>query len=288
VIDAVAEDAQSTAPVTRLRSGSGGSVLVRLPGNAGEKAMLRAARAGNPADPRWAAEALGTLARLALKQIPQLLAQGQVAGASWSTESVLPGHRPARVPAAVTRELALLFAKFPRSDQPATAHARDLDGLAARFPHRATVLSQVAEEVDDVARAVPSVMRHGDLWAGNLLVRRQRLTGVIDWDTWHPLGLPGVDLLHLVATGEAMRTKREIGQIWLQQPWMGEEYRSATFDYWRATRIVPNERFLRALGMAWWACHVEATIRRIPHLVENDRWVAANVDRVLQSLGDRS
>src|SRR6266508_6762808 len=39
VIDAVAEAAQSPAPGTRLRSGSGGSVLVRLPGNAGEKAM---------------------------------------------------------------------------------------------------------------------------------------------------------------------------------------------------------------------------------------------------------
>jgi hypothetical protein len=30
---------------------------------------------------------------------------------------------------------------------------------------------------------------------------------------------------------------------------------------------------------------MEATMRRIPHLIENDRWVTANVDRVLQSIG---
>ncbi|HEY3210589.1 MAG TPA: phosphotransferase [Actinomycetota bacterium] len=288
VIDAVAEEAQGSARVTRLMSGSGGSALVRLPRKVGGEAMLRAARAGDPADPHRGAEALETLAPLGWRHIPRLLGQGQVAGASWATETVLPGHRPPGVSAAVTRELALLFAALPRSDQAAAAHTQDLGQLTVRFPRWATVLSQIAEEVGDVARAVPSLVRHGDLWAGNILVRRQRLTGIIDWDAWHPAALPGADLLHLVATSEAMRKKQGFSQTWLRQPWEGEDYRSAMSDYWKITRIVPNARFLRAVGMAWWAGHVAASIRRLPRLAEEDHWVASNVERVLEAVGGRT
>jgi hypothetical protein len=52
-------------------------------------------------------------------------------------------------------------------------------------------------------------------------------------------------------------------------------------------RLVPNERFLHALGIAWWAAYVAASIRRLPHLGEDARWVDANVDRVLEALGGR-
>jgi phosphotransferase family enzyme len=288
VIDVVALEAQGTARVTQLMSGSGGSALVRLSRKVGGEALLRAARADDPADPGRAAEALETLAPLGLNVVPRLLGRGQVAGASWSTESVLRGHRPARVSAGVTRELASVFATLPRSEHPAAAHTQDLRRLAAGFPRWAAILSQIDEEVGGVAGAVPSVLRHGDLWAGNLLVRRQRLTGVIDWDGWHSSALPGVDLLHLVATSEAMRTKGGVGQTWLRKPWESEDYREATSEYWKVTRIVPNARFLQAVGMAWWAGHVAGSIRRLPRLAEDDHWVASNVDRVLEAIGGRA
>jgi Phosphotransferase enzyme family len=247
--------------------------------------VLRAARADDPADPRRAAEALEELAPLRSRLIPRLLGQGHAAGASWSTESVLPGHRPARLSPAVKRELGDLFASMPRAELPASAHTRDLASLADRFPRWATLLSEVAEELDRVASAVPSVIRHGDLWAGNILVRRGRLSGIIDWDAWHPSALPGIDLLHLVATDKAMRRKWGVGQTWLGRPWESAEYGSTAAEYWRRTRIVPNPRLLSAVGMAWWAAHVEATTRRKPRLVDNERWVRDNVDRVLETLG---
>ena len=63
--------------------------------------------------------------------------------------------------------------------------------------------------------------RHGDLWSGNLLVAGRRLTGVLDWDAWHPAAVPGTDLLHLVATEQAHRTRHSLGSVWMVTtfPW---------------------------------------------------------------------
>lgn len=286
VIDAVVEAAKG-APMTHLTPGSGGSAVVRVRRLAGGEAVLRAARSGDPVDPDWAASALHALEPLGLREVPRLLERGEVAGASWSIESVLPGRRPTRISAALAQSVAQICAAFPRSEQPAIAHEQDARALADRFPQWATLLSQLTDEVNDVARAVPSTIRHGDLWAGNLLVRRGRLRGIIDWDAWHPFALPGVDLLHLVAAGAAGREHRGLGGTWLLHPWNSQGYRSATAQYWASMRIVPNERLLRAVGMAWWAGHAAASIRRLPHLAEHDRWVSSNVERVLEAVGGR-
>lgn len=283
IIDAVAEAARCPTPVGRLSPGSGGSALVRTQSTGGDL-VLRTARSGHPADPGTAAAALAALEPLGLEQVPRLLGQGEVAGASWTTESSLPGRRPARVSAAMASDVAGLCSALPSTDSPATAHEEDLRSLAGRFPRWAQVLSQLAEDVNDVARAVPSLARHGDLWAGNLLVRRGRLTGLVDWDAWHPSALPGTDLLHLVATDEGFRGRRGLGETWLHKPWTGDAYRTATTEYWTSLRIAPNARLLDAVGVAWWAGHVAATLHRLPRLAEDGRWVASNVDQVLEAL----
>jgi aminoglycoside phosphotransferase (APT) family kinase protein len=140
------------------------------------------------------------------------------------------------------------------------------------------------DEIGEVAGAVPSVLRHGDLWAGNLLIRRGRLTGIVDWDAWHPSALPGLDLLHLMATREERRARAGLGHVWLKQPWMSGRFRSVTVDYWGSMRIVPNDRFLHVLGLAWWASYVAATIHRLPHLADDVRWAESNVERVLEAV----
>jgi aminoglycoside phosphotransferase (APT) family kinase protein len=181
-------------------------------------------------------------------------------------------------------EITVLCSALPRSEQPATAHGEDLRAVADRFPRFAPLLDQLGEEISDVARAVPSVPRHGDLWAGNILVRRGRLTGLVDWDAWHPAALPGVDLLHLVAINEKKRAGGGLGQTWLRKPWTSDRFRSLTADYWTSMRIVANDRLLRMVGVAWWANQVAATLHRLPHLADDARWVASNVDLVLEAL----
>lgn len=286
VLDAVAEQAGAGRRVRRFVPGSGGSALVRVPGGA-HPSLLRATRSGHPGDPRRAAEALRTLGSLGMRQVPRLLGTGVAAGASWSTESVLPGRRPVRVSRPAAQEIVEICSAFPRSDQPASAHREDFREVAERFPRWARLLSEVRADVDDVALAVPSVARHGDLWAGNVLARRGRLTGIVDWDAWHPAALPGTDLLHLLATEEQARTRRPLGEVWTKEPWRGQEFRSLTSLYWTSMRLVPNDRFLGAVGLAWWACYVAASMRRLPRLAQDDEWIEPNVDRVLEALAGR-
>jgi phosphotransferase family enzyme len=285
IIDEVAVQARAIDPVTGLVAGSGGSAMVRVRGADGKRLILRAGRDGTQADPERGAAALAALQHLGVEQIPRPFGQGVTAGAAWSAESMLPGRRPARVADAVTVDIARLCSDLPRSDQSPTAHEQDLRSIAVAFPRWTALLSRMDDEIGEVARAVPSVLRHGDLWAGNLLVRRGRLTGIVDWDAWHPSALPGVDLLHLVATREELRARGGLGHVWLKQPWMGERFRSVTVDYWGSMRIVPNERFLHALGLAWWASYVAASIHRLPHLADDVRWVESNVERVLEAVG---
>jgi phosphotransferase family enzyme len=283
VIDDVAGQAGAIDPVTSLMPGSGGSLLIRMRDASGARVLLRVGRGGTPGDPHPGASALAALHHLRVEQIPRALGRGATAGATWSTESLLPGRRPARVADALALEIARLCSALPRSDQPPTAHAQDLRSVTAAFPRWTALLARIDDEIGEVARAVPSVLRHGDLWAGNVLVRRGRLTGIVDWDAWHPSALPGVDLLHLMATGEELRARAGLGHVWRQQPWMGERFRSLTVDYWGSMRIVPNERFLHVLGLAWWASYVAASIYRLPHLAEDARWAESNVERVLKT-----
>jgi hypothetical protein len=284
VIDVVAEEAGASQQVVRFRPGSGGSALIQVTRNQGQLGLLRVGRSNGPADPHRATQALETLEPFGLRQIPRLLGRGTAAGASWSTETSLPGRRPTRISRSVAAEVVALCTALPRSGDPSTAHEQDLASISETFPRWATVLSHVAHEIRQVAQAVPSVLRHGDLWAGNVLAQRGRLTGLVDWDAWHPAALPGVDVLHLVATGEEIGARRSLGEVWLGQPWTGELFHSLTTEYWAALRIVPNEGFLRTLGLAWWASSVAASIRRIPRLARESRWVGANVDLVLGAL----
>jgi hypothetical protein len=289
VIDAVAEQARTADPVTRFAAGSGGSAIVRLPtADGGGRFVLRVARKGSPGDPSRAADALAILLPLGLGPVPRLIDRGETAGASWSTESLLSGRRPRHISTNMAAEIARLCSALPRSDEPATAHQEDLLSVAGRFPQWEKLLNSAGEELRDVARAVPSVARHGDLWAGNILVRRDHVSGVVDWDAWHPAAFPGVDLVHLVAMDEADRRHGGLGRVWLGRPWLSDRFRSIAIEYWASLRLVPNSRFLEMLGVAWWANQVAASLRRLPHLADDDRWVSWNVDVVMESLAGRS
>jgi hypothetical protein len=288
VIDVVAEEAGANQPVVHFRPGSGGSAIVRLRAADGGRFVLRVARKGTPGDPSRAADALATLGPLGLGPVPRPIDRGETAGGSWSSESLLSGRRPRHISTNVAAEIARLCSVLPRSDEPATAHQEDLLSVAGRFPQWEKQLNGAGEELRDLARAVPSVARHGDLWAGNILVRRDHVSGVVDWDAWHPAAFPGVDLVHLVAMDEADRRHRGLGRAWLGRPWLSDRFRSLASEYWASLRLVPNSRFLEMLGVAWWANQVAASLRRLPHLAHDDRWVSSNVDLVMESLAGRS
>jgi hypothetical protein len=128
-----------------------------------------------------------------------------------------------------------------------------------------------------------AVLRHGDLWAGNLLVRRLGLAGVIDWDTWHPSSLPGIDILHLFAAEARRRERLHIGRLWLRRPWRSEEFAEFARPYWRRFSA-PTPELLDAIGVGWWTCWATRALRRHPRLLQEPEWLKENVEPVVEAL----
>jgi Ser/Thr protein kinase RdoA (MazF antagonist) len=208
-----------------------------------------------------------------------------VAGASWTAEQGLPGRRPARAAPGLVAQVASACARFPRSGGPPTAAVDDLLGAAALLPGRAVALRGLAADLAPRLAALPGILRHGDLWTGNLLVERGRLTGVVDWDAAHPAGVPGADLVQLLATDARMRAHRHLGPAFVARPWRSAAFRRATAAYWRALGLAPDARLLDAAAIAWWATEVHHTMVRLPHRAVDERWLGLNVDAVLAALG---
>jgi hypothetical protein len=243
---------------------------------------------GEPGAPLHAADGLERLAAARLYAVPRLLGRGEVVGASWSAESALRGRRPRSVGPRLARQVTSLCLAFPRAEGPPLAIARDLETIELALPDRAGALRAVAAGVKPVVAALPAVLRHGDLWAGNLLVERGALTGVVDWDAWHPAAMPGTDLLRLFATEERRRAHLSLGRMWIMRPWRSERFLALSRNYWSALGVAPSDEVLDAVGIAWWASEIAGTLSRLPHRAADVGWLTANVDAVLAAARGRS
>ncbi len=284
IIDAASRMAAGSETVQAFKPGSGGSALTRLRLAGGRQGILRVAPTGGQGDPSHAADALERLAGDATGLVPRLMARGITAGASWSLESELRGRRPERLTAAIALGVACFCAALPRVAAPPSAHHDDLQRIAATYPRHEPLLRRIARSLDSRLRSLPAVVRHGDLWTGNLLTIRSTLTGVVDWDGWHPCATPGVDLLQLLSMDEAIRSHRYVGELWLQRPWDSRAFAQVSDEYWRRLELRPQPPTLEAVGIAWWAGQVAHSLSRDPTLGRDRPWTEAHLDRVLGAM----
>jgi hypothetical protein len=266
----------------RLRIGSSGAALIVGASRDRQPRIVRVAPAGELADPARAADALERLRTANVPLVPRLIARGRLATASWTVESVLEGSRADRLPASVGDDVAGLLARLPGAEGPPTSLAEDLRAIRDLLPTHSAKLDLLANDLR--SPGLPAIMRHGDLWVGNLLVRRGRLVGVVDWDAWHPRGVPGADLLELYASVERMRRRRPLGEVWRGRPWRSGGFADMSAGYWRAAGIRPSPDQLEIVGIAWWATKVAGTLQRLPDRARDDRWVAEIVEPVIDAL----
>jgi aminoglycoside phosphotransferase (APT) family kinase protein len=152
--------------------------------------------------------------------------------------------------------------------------------LRDRYPRWGPIASQIGEHAPPIASAV---VQHGDLWSGNLLISGGRLSGVVDWDTWHPAGLPGVDLLQLFSMRQRERTGQDIGGLWLSGVWRSPDFLDATSDYWRDLGIRPESELLEAIGLDWWA----GQVFKRQTFAADPGWVERNIDVVMDAVHGR-
>ena len=270
------------APATYHASGDG-SIVARIDVG-GSSVVLRAAPKGSLSDPSHIADALEHLASHGVARVPRPLGRGEIEGISWMTESRLTGSEPPRVDAQLLEDVVAFCSQLPVRPQASTLASSELQKVAEAFPDRAASVARVSDRVVPILEGLPAATRHGDLWAGNLLVQDGRLVGVVDWAAWHEAAVPGTDLLHLWASETKRGSSRELGEIWSSRPWTDATWLQATRPYWSALGIEPDEPVLEAIAAAWWAAWVVQSLLRHPARARNNRWVAGNVDAVLESL----
>jgi Uncharacterized oxidoreductase dhs-27 len=284
ILDAVAQVAGAEHLERPVHAGAGGTLLVRARMASGARGLLRVTRAGTSGDPATLADTLERLVTAGVPLAPRPLGRGVVAGASWTAEELLPGHRPGHVTPDLVHQAALACGRLPISDAVPTAPIEDLLGAAAVLPRYALALRRLADRLRSRLDGIPAVQRHGDLWAGNLLVDRGRLTGIVDWDAAHSCGVPGADLVQLVATDLRRRRRLSLGRAVLELPWRASTFTAATAGYWWALDIAPRRALLDVAGIAWWASEIHHTLVRFPQRRTDERWVAENVAAVLEGL----
>jgi hypothetical protein len=285
VIDAVVEAAGATSLGSGLRPSGDGSALARLPLAEGSYAELRTSRVGHPKDPQRGRAALLALEAAHVPLVPRPLRAGTTAGAAWATETVLPGRHTTQLTPDLLEDVTRHLAGLPGGPTPPSAVDDQLREVAAAFPDRTEGLDAVVAAVRRWTAGSPSVLVHGDMWLNNVLVADGHLSGVFDWDGWHPAGVPGTDLLNLLASEERTTSRRDIGPLLISDYWRSPEVVEHLRRYMAAHgTAMPDAAGLAAIGAAWWASRVAGSLDRGKRPTEDPAWVERNLDRPLERL----
>ena len=282
VIDAVVRAAGSDTSHPHVRPSGDGSALVRLTLGDGPRAELRVAKVGLPKDPARGHAALSTLADAGVELVPRPLGLGETAGAAWSTETVMSGRHVQALDGALLGDVVAFLATLPDGSVEATAVDDHLAEVADFFPEHAAALRDIAASGRRWGAGLRPTLIHGDLWLNNIFATDGRLSAVFDWDTWHPAGLPGTDLLNLLAADARTRGRGDVGELLSSDYWRRPEVAAAFEAYFRARgEPVPDHVGQAAIATAWWASRIAGALHRALRFIDDPAWVRRNVDDAL-------
>jgi hypothetical protein len=286
VIDAVASAAGATSVGHRLRPSGDGSALGRLALADGSVAELRVSRVGHPKDPARGRAALLALAAGGIPLVPRPLGGGTVAGANWATESVVAGDHVHELTVGLFKEVSRFLAGLPAGSDGTRAIDDHLAAVADFFPEHAAELRDAAAAAGAWGTRLPPALVHGDLWLNNLFVTDGHLSGVFDWDTWHPAGWPGTDLLNLLAAETRTQQRRDVGLLLVEDYWRSAEVVEGLRPYFELRGLpFPDAAGLAAIGVGWWASRMFAELDRARRKIDDAAWARRNIVDPLARLG---
>ena len=285
VIDEVVRATGAASSGGGLRPSGDGSALATLPMRDGALAELRIARAGHPKAAQRGYAALQALESAGVGRVPRPVARGETAGASWGLETRLPGQHTVRLTPSLLDDIRGSLLELPGSAAPQRAIDDQLAEVRLGFPSHADAIDAASAAAQRWSAGMGSVLVHGDLWLNNVLVADGRLSGIFDWDGWHPAGLPGTDLVNLLAAQERTRSRRDIGDLLIADYWRSAEVRDVLSAYFKARgRPLPDAPGLAAIGVGWWASRVAGSLDRAWRPADQPVWVARNVDAPLERI----
>lgn len=221
------------------------------------------------------------------------VAAGTDGGLGWSVEEKVAGIHPGALDPGLWRESAAFLTALARvpatdaADAPGSSLAPDVTVLAPHLGERERArLGRIATEAGRFLEPVPRRWGHGDFHPGNLIVRDGRLVKVLDWDAASPQALPGLDLLHLIATTDpVMRRLPHGGRCSgplsaLALGTGGRELRA----WLEAEGVRTDRETLRALVVAYWLGRVARDLRTFPDRAGRGEWLELNVRRPVNAL----
>jgi hypothetical protein len=282
VIDAVVAAAGSDPAGVRLRAAGDGSALARLTLDGAVPAELRVAREGHTKDPARGHAGLIALEAAGVERVPRPLGGGITAGAAWSTETVVPGHHVQDLTPALLEQIVRFAAALPAGSGDRRAIDDQLAEVAEFFPEHGTALADITRAAARWGAALEPVLVHGDLWLNNVFTDGDRFTAVFDWDTWHPAGLPGTDILNLLAAEARTRKRRDIGELLTTDYWRDAEVTDALRAYFRAReQRFPDAASLAAIATGWWASRIAGALHRALRQIDDPAWTRRNISDAL-------
>lgn len=283
-LETVAREAGVTLEWTSFAPGSDRAATAR--GHLGDQPVIvRAGPAGTPSDPGGAADALTALEAAGIGRVPRVVARGTIEAITYVCESILAGRRPRRIDEPLMTQVSTFLAALPRGNDAMQGLADDFTVLATLLPSARADFERLENHLRATMASVPSVMTHGDLWAGNVFVINGQLVGIIDWDGARTNGIPGTDLLHLTVSQRRQKAGGDIGAVWLEHPWRTNEFLTSTAAYWRSFELNPYTKLLDAVGAAWWASWLRQSLERHERRLNDKHWIATNIEAVLGDLG---
>ena len=284
VIDEVVRAAGAIPDGVQLRPSGDGSALASIAVD-GTQAEVRVAQIGHPKDPARGRAGLAALADAGVPLVPRPIGGGRTAGAAWSTETRLTGRHVGSLDAPFLRQIIEFLARLPSTPTNTTersAVADHVTAISAFFPEHEAVLASVAAAAARWGSGLSPVLIHGDLWLNNVIATDGRLSGVFDWYTWHPAGLPGTDLLNLLAAVERSQTGRDVGSMFVDDFWRSTSVTSAMRTYFEALdRTTPDAAGLAAIAIGWWSSRIHGALYRALRHIDDPAWVERNLVKPL-------
>jgi aminoglycoside phosphotransferase (APT) family kinase protein len=223
-------------------------------------------------------------------RVPWPRAVGRTGLADWSLEKRLAGAKPAGMlgPALLAECVEFLVALHGDDRSPAARSLReDAESIAtARPPERRAALVALGSRLDSALAGVPRGFGHGDFFLGNLLTEGDRLSGVVDWDAGGPGRLPLLDLIHLQHLAQYSRADEDWGPSLVRHlfPWAKSGGDEVARKYCSRIGLEPEPGLLEALAVAYWLDRVAYTLRTHRQRRTEPRWLARNVDHVLEAV----
>jgi hypothetical protein len=221
--------------------------------------------------------------------VPWPLAVGRTGLADWSLEKRLAGAKPAVLgPVLLAECVEFLVALHGDERSPAArSSSEDAESIAAVLPpERRAALVAVGSRLDSALEGIPRGFGHGDFFLGNLLAEGDRLSGVVDWDAGGPGRLPLLDLIHLQHLAQYSLADEDWGPSLVRHlfPWAKSGGDEVAREYCSRIGLEADPGLLEALAVAYWLDRVAYTLRTHRQRRTEPRWLARNVDHVVEAV----